>query len=113
MTVSERGGEIKFLHTLKLGPAQKSYGIQVAKLAGLPEMITVRAQALLDQKVPGPVPGCGAKNISAQLSLMDQLPQKHPIIDEIMTFQVQTKTPIETMNQVAQWQDVLKKETWN
>lgn len=115
MTVSERGGEIKFLHTLKQGPAQKSYGIQVAKLAGLPEMITVRAQALLDQKVPGPVYGHSAadKSVSAQLTLMDQLPQKHPIIDEIMAFAVQTKTPLETMNQVAKWQNDLKSSDWN
>lgn len=114
MTVSDRNGEIKFLHTLKSGPAQKSYGIQVAKLAGLPEMITSRAQALLKEtegRVVQATPA--AKSVSAQLSLLDQVPQKHPIVNEIMAFPVQAKTPLETMNQVAKWQEVLKADEMN
>jgi DNA mismatch repair protein MutS len=47
MSVSEKDGEVRFLHTLREGPAQKSYGIYVAKIAGLPESIVSRAQILL------------------------------------------------------------------
>jgi DNA mismatch repair protein MutS len=64
MTVLEKNGEIRFLHTLKLGPAQKSYGIQVARLAGLPSEITARAHTLLknlEKKEP----------VSSQLSLLE------------------------------------------
>lgn len=47
MGVLERGDDIQFLYTLKNGPASKSYGIQVARLAGLPESVVQRASLLL------------------------------------------------------------------
>lgn len=47
MSIVEKSGDIQFLHTLVAGPANKSYGIQVAKLAGLPKEVTQRAQGLL------------------------------------------------------------------
>ncbi len=47
MAISEKNGEIRFLHTLVSGAMQKSYGIQVAQLAGLPQTITRRAGELL------------------------------------------------------------------
>jgi DNA mismatch repair protein MutS len=43
---SERG--IRFLHRVKQGPADRSYGIEVARLAGIPEPVVLRAQALLE-----------------------------------------------------------------
>jgi DNA mismatch repair protein MutS len=47
MSIVEKSGDIHFLHTLVAGPANKSYGIQVARLAGLPKEVTQRAQGLL------------------------------------------------------------------
>ncbi len=47
MSVVEKGHEIQFLYTLKSGPANRSYGIQVARLAGLPTSVVDRAQNLL------------------------------------------------------------------
>lgn len=124
MTVKDQGGQIRFLHTLVSGPAQKSYGIQVAKLAGLPEMITTRAQALLQQT---------EKKNSArmkdqsdlQMSLLEmpmrelsgignesegnpQLVKKNPVLEEILAYPVQAKTPLEVMNQLAKWQQQLQ-----
>lgn len=49
MRVLDSGAEIKFLHTLSLGPANKSYGIHVAKLAGLNNQITKRAEKILQE----------------------------------------------------------------
>jgi DNA mismatch repair protein MutS len=51
MDIRESGGEIHFLHTLKVGAAEKSYGIHVAKLAGLPPSILHRASQLLNTLV--------------------------------------------------------------
>src|SRR5690606_35895222 len=45
--ISERNGEIEFLHTVEPGSAQKSYGIQVARMAGLPKEVITKAEALL------------------------------------------------------------------
>lgn len=47
MRVAERGGQISFLHSLTQGPAQKSYGIHVAKLAGLPDAVIKSASKIL------------------------------------------------------------------
>jgi DNA mismatch repair protein MutS len=47
MSVAEKGHDIHFLYTLKNGPANRSYGIQVARLAGLPDVVVQRAQDLL------------------------------------------------------------------
>ena len=47
LAVEEKGHEIKFLYTLQEGPASKSYGIEVARLAGLPDSVLKRAKKLL------------------------------------------------------------------
>ncbi|WP_413287440.1 DNA mismatch repair protein MutS [Bdellovibrio sp. HCB337] len=110
MTVADSGGEIRFLHTLVRGPAKKSYGIQVAELAGLPAVVVRRAKSLLksieSQKVEA----------SSQLSLLD-IPFDEPTttpdprLDEIAKFMQEVKkypltsiTPIEALNQIAMWQ---------
>uniref|UniRef100_A0A7V4GA42 Metalloregulator ArsR/SmtB family transcription factor n=1 Tax=Desulfobacca acetoxidans TaxID=60893 RepID=A0A7V4GA42_9BACT len=48
VTVAEEGGQIIFLHKLQPGAANKSYGIQVAKLAGVPAPVIARAQEVLE-----------------------------------------------------------------
>lgn len=117
MTVTERGGEIRFLHTLVSGPAQKSYGIQVAKLAGLPSEVTTRAAQLLKEKEN--------KAPSGQMSLMDVSqqsgcdavaetdaalgPQLEKLISEVLKFQVNSTTPLDAMMKIAQWQETLSR----
>jgi DNA mismatch repair protein MutS len=49
VSVREWGGDIVFLHKVVQGPADRSYGIQVARLAGLPRHVIARAQTLLSQ----------------------------------------------------------------
>ncbi len=79
VAVSEYGGEIVFLRTLKEGGASRSYGIQCARLAGLPGRVIDRAKGLLDQfeKV-------APRNDREQLSLfsvgidVDATPQAEP-----------------------------------
>jgi DNA mismatch repair protein MutS len=135
MTVSEKQGEIRFLHTLVSGPALKSYGIQVAKLAGLPAAITRRAQSLLQQMEERRTPA------SSQLSLLDfqpslahneratkedlgsveeenlQLQQRleklallEALKKDLESFPVLNKTPLEAMNIIAKWQETLAQD---
>lgn len=47
VTAMEQNGKVVFLHKIKEGPADKSYGIHVAKLAGLPEQVIRRAEKIL------------------------------------------------------------------
>ena len=110
MTVADSQGEIRFLHTLVKGPAKKSYGVQVAELAGLPAVVVRRAKSLLksieSQKV----------ETSSQLSLLDipmEMPAPSPmagleeiakLMHEVKKYPLTKTTPMEAMNQIAQWQ---------
>ena len=49
LAVNETGGKVEYLHRIEPGRAEKSFGIYVAQLAGLPKPVIHRAQALLDQ----------------------------------------------------------------
>ena len=67
VTVKETAGGIVFLHTVEAGPASKSYGIEVARLAGLPAGVIARAREVLKvheraetQQVREASPGGGA-----------------------------------------------------
>jgi DNA mismatch repair protein MutS len=69
VTVKEWEGEVIFLHEVKQGAADRSYGVQVAQLAGLPKSVVERARVILDALEKGEREG-GAK----QKALIDDLP---------------------------------------
>ncbi len=57
MRVTDHEGEVVFLHEVAAGAADRSYGIQVAKLAGLPPAVVERAKAILAELEKGEAPG--------------------------------------------------------
>jgi DNA mismatch repair protein MutS len=65
--VKEWEGDVVFLHEVARGAADRSYGVQVARLAGLPEPVVERAREVLHQLEEGEVSGKAAK-------LIDDLP---------------------------------------
>ncbi|MBX2986426.1 MAG: DNA mismatch repair protein MutS [Bdellovibrionaceae bacterium] len=109
MTVSEKSGEIRFLHTLEKGPATKSYGIQVADLAGLPASVTKRAKQLLRD-----IEGRSAQGGAQQMSLLDA-PRafEEPAVDlekqraldklvsELRSLSIPNLTPLDALNRLA------------
>ena len=82
--VKERGEDIVFLHKILPGRADRSYGIQVARLAGLPQKLLQRAKTLLlelessepEHTLANPT------NVITQFSLFD-VPKIHPLLQEI------------------------------
>lgn len=64
----ERNGELVFLHKMQEGPADKSYGIHVARLAGMPESLLERADVILKRLEggPGPQPVCAGRPEKAE-----------------------------------------------
>jgi DNA mismatch repair protein MutS len=68
VTVKEFDGEVIFLHEVKRGAADRSYGVQVAQLAGLPASVVARARDVLDMLEKGEREG------GAQKALIDDLP---------------------------------------
>jgi DNA mismatch repair protein MutS len=69
VSVKEHEGEVIFLHEVKRGAADRSYGVQVAKLAGLPQAVVERARVVLDALEKGEREGG-----TAQKALIDDLP---------------------------------------
>ncbi|MBQ3284972.1 MAG: DNA mismatch repair protein MutS [Ruminococcus sp.] len=101
IAVKKRGDEITFLRRIVPGGADESYGVEVAKLAGLPDSIIERAKEILlelnnaapkeHQTAPAPAP-----EESMQLSLM---PDSSGMIEKkLRAVDVNTLTPIEAMN---------------
>lgn len=69
VAVKEWGGEVIFLHEIRKGAADRSYGVQVARLAGLPEAVIDRARKILDVLESGERSGAGKP-----ATLIDDLP---------------------------------------
>ena len=69
VTVKEHEGEVIFMHEVRRGAADRSYGVQVARLAGLPETVVARARVVLDALEKGDREGG-----TAQKALIDDLP---------------------------------------
>ena len=101
----EKDGQVTFLHKIEPGPADKSYGIHVAKIAGLPEDLLRRADYILTQlegqepiqtsaAVPAPAPA------SQQISLFEETP--HPVLDQLRELDIYNMTPMEVMMAVAE-----------
>ena len=69
VSVKEHDGEVIFLHEVRRGAADRSYGVQVARLAGLPEAVVARARVVLDALEKGEREGGAARK-----ALIDDLP---------------------------------------
>jgi DNA mismatch repair protein MutS len=102
--VREWNDEIIFLHKVRAGGTDRSYGIQVARLAGLPASVIARARTLL-----GELEAAGQRSADVrdaeQLGLFAAPPD--PVIAELKRLDVTHLTPIEALNLLAKWQQSL------
>lgn len=123
IAVKERGDDIVFLRKIVPGGADKSYGIQVAKLAGLPESVLERAKVIVEELSANDISDI-AKNIQAdasskkkktaldevdlaQMSLFDTV-KDDDIIAELRDTDISHMTPIEAMNKLYELQNKIK-----
>ena len=107
VAVKERGSEIIFLRRIKQGGADKSYGIQVAKLAGLPKSVMKRAEEILkSMETSEPVRPVENKKSSAQSPglFMGQG------MKDLLALDVPSLTPIEAMSKLYELQQQVSKE---
>jgi len=109
IAVSEEGGKVVFLRKIVPGGADKSYGIHVAQLAGLPKAVVHRAEEVLSELesngdvkvVPGVQPRSRQKAHREQLPLFGQ---KSPVTDEILKLDVSSMTPLEAITKLYELQ---------
>jgi DNA mismatch repair protein MutS len=106
VAVREWNDEIVFLHKVRPGSTDRSYGIQVARLAGLPAAVVARAKTLLAEFEASGRRGADARD-AAQLGLFAP-PLPEPITAEIAALELGHMTPIEALNLIAKWQQRLR-----
>ncbi len=102
VAVTEADSKVVFLHKIVEGGADKSYGIHVAQLAGLPAPVIQRANEIMLEleKTSG-----RAVNITAHVAQQAALfPETSPLLDELGTMDVNSLSPIEALNKLFEWQ---------
>jgi len=109
--VKEAAGGIVFLHNIEPGAASKSYGIEVAKLAGLPGAVIERARHVLRQHEKQERQSVQAETAATepmQLTIFTPLSQR--IVDRIEATDVNTLTPLQALNLLEELQQELKEK---
>jgi DNA mismatch repair protein MutS len=117
VTIAENGEDITFLHKIKKGGADGSYGVHVAKLAGLPAAVTDRAGELLAELEDADISKRAARQRRAQkpvdgqinfLLLADIPKREKEVVDSIRDADISKLTPIDAMNYIYALQQKLK-----
>ena len=121
IAVKEKGDDIVFLRKIVKGGADKSYGIQVAKLAGVPDSVIQRAKELVEELSDADITAA-VKDLTApkkkqkitydqvdmaQMSLFDTV-QDNDIIEEIKNLEIGNLTPMEALNILYNLQNKIK-----
>lgn len=124
IAVKEKGDDIIFLRKIVKGGADKSYGIQVARLAGVPDTVISRAKEIVEElihtditsrikdiAVQGHVPKIRTKKYDevdlAQMTLFDTV-KDDDVLEELKNLDVSNLTPIDALNTLYQLQNKLK-----
>jgi DNA mismatch repair protein MutS len=133
VAADERDGDVTFLRTVREGPTDRSYGIHVADLAGVPEPVVDRARDVLDrlrQEKAIEARGSGGGDGGGQQVVFDLDsgsmttadggretetepaidPETEAVLDELDDIDVDRTSPVELMQRVQEWQERLKQE---
>jgi DNA mismatch repair protein MutS len=103
--VVEDGADITFLHRIVPGGADRSYGVHVARLAGIPGGVLVRARQLLAEQERARPLGGGGEPASDQLTLPIAAPGPHPVMRELASLELDAMTPIAALNKLVELHD--------
>jgi DNA mismatch repair protein MutS len=114
VAVKEWNEDVVFLHRIVRGGADKSYGIHVARLAGIPTQVNDRAKDILTQLEIDHINKYGQSKITPppkksgspiQLTLFDW--GEHPVLDRIRDTDLSQTTPLQALQRIEQWQKEL------
>ena len=110
VAVRESGDSIIFLHRLQPGGADRSYGIEVGRLAGVPAPVLARARAVLrllegegDQLVPGLTANAetsGRTRVAADATQLGLFPGSHPALERLRAIDPDRMTPLEALSAI-------------
>lgn len=102
VAVTEADGKVIFLHKIVPGSADRSYGIHVAQLAGLPAPVITRANQVLKQ-----LEESGERALPKQIAETQQqirlFPENNPMIDAFKAIDLESLSPIQALNLLYEW----------
>ncbi len=102
VAVSEAEGKVVFLHKIIPGGADKSYGIHVAQLAGLPAPVIQRANEIMAE-----LEKTSARAVKIDPNAVRQIalfPETNPLLEELRRLDINSLSPIEALNKLFEWQ---------
>lgn len=102
VAVTENGTQVIFLHKIIPGGADRSYGIHVAQLAGIPRPVISRASEILHQLESSS--GSAIKVEPAHTQQMVLFPETNPLLDELKNLDMNSLPPIQALNILYEWQ---------
>jgi DNA mismatch repair protein MutS len=103
LAVAEEGRDIVFLHKVVPGGADRSYGIHVARLAGIPAPVVHRAETLLEDLESGEFrPGVAPQE--AEIFQPMLIAKEHPIVEALRQLDINSLTPLDALTQLYAWQ---------
>ncbi|NLE84710.1 MAG: DNA mismatch repair protein MutS [Chloroflexi bacterium] len=108
VAVTEADGQVIFLHKIVPGAADRSYGIHVAQMAGLPAPVIVRANEILKQ-----LEASSGTTLPERNQEKDQLrlfPENNPLMDAFRNLDLESLTPIQALNKLYEWKKAFFKE---
>ena len=111
--VKETKNEVVFLRKLIPGATDKSYGIHVARLAGVPKKVTERAESILTETMNRDVPSGTRPQRYTQILLFDndsttKKAVQHPVLDELTCVNTDEITPLQALTKIVELQHMLK-----
>jgi DNA mismatch repair protein MutS len=102
VAVSEADGKVVFLHKIVPGGADRSYGIHVAQLAGLPAPVIQRAREIMAELEK--TSGRAVKIDPHAAQQIKLFPESSPLLEELQGLDVNSLSPIEALNKLFEWQ---------
>jgi DNA mismatch repair protein MutS len=108
VAVSEADNKVVFLHKIVPGGADKSYGIHVAQLAGLPSPVVHRANEIMAELEKSSGRAVKVNPHAAQQAML--FPESSPLLDELREIEVNNLSPIEALNKLFEWKRKFTKQ---
>lgn len=102
VAVTEADGKVIFLHKIVPGGADRSYGIHVAQLAGLPRSVIQRADEIMSELEKTSGRAVKINPVAAQQAAL--FPETNPLLEELREVDINALSPMEALNKLFEWQ---------
>jgi DNA mismatch repair protein MutS len=108
VAVTEHGDNVVFLHRIVPGAADRSYGVHVAQMAGLPRAVINRAEEILGELEASGAAGPRRSAAAPAIHQLTLFSSEDPILADLKALDVNALSPLDALNKLYEWQQRLK-----